>query len=97
MAWRAAVHPVAPGARADHVFSMNGPDIPEVKKIIRSTTYEHAKTRRAQGDELRQRTTGDALPARRDPKDYPRGLLTDHGFICPSVGSESLVEWSVVR
>ena len=24
-------------------FSMNGPDIPEVKKIIRSTTYEHAK------------------------------------------------------
>jgi phosphotransferase system enzyme I (PtsI) len=24
-------------------FSMNGPDIPEVKKVIRSTTYEHAK------------------------------------------------------
>jgi phosphotransferase system enzyme I (PtsI) len=24
-------------------FSMNGPDIPEVKKIIRSTTYDHAK------------------------------------------------------
>jgi len=24
-------------------FSMNGPDVPEVKKIIRSTTYEHAK------------------------------------------------------
>ena len=24
-------------------FSMNGPDIPEIKKIIRSTTYEHAK------------------------------------------------------
>lgn len=27
-----------------NVFSMNGPDIPEVKKIIRSTTMEHAKT-----------------------------------------------------
>jgi len=25
------------------VFSMNGPDIPEVKKIIRSTTLEHAR------------------------------------------------------
>jgi phosphotransferase system enzyme I (PtsI) len=25
------------------VFSMNGPDVPEVKKIIRSTTLEHAK------------------------------------------------------
>ncbi|HMB95445.1 MAG TPA: phosphoenolpyruvate--protein phosphotransferase [Tepidisphaeraceae bacterium] len=25
-------------------FSMNGPDIPEVKKIIRSTTMEHART-----------------------------------------------------
>jgi phosphotransferase system enzyme I (PtsI) len=25
------------------IFSMNGPDIPEVKKIIRSTTLEHAK------------------------------------------------------
>ena len=24
-------------------FSMNGPDIPEVKKIIRSTTIEHAR------------------------------------------------------
>jgi phosphotransferase system enzyme I (PtsI) len=24
-------------------FSMNGPDIPEVKKIIRSTTMEHAR------------------------------------------------------
>jgi phosphotransferase system enzyme I (PtsI) len=24
-------------------FSMNGPDIPEVKKVVRSTTYEHAK------------------------------------------------------
>jgi len=27
-----------------HTFSMNGPDIPEVKKIIRSTTMEHAKS-----------------------------------------------------
>ena len=26
-----------------NVFSMNGPDVPEVKKIIRSTTLEHAK------------------------------------------------------
>ena len=26
-----------------NVFSMNGPDIPEVKKIIRSTTVEHAQ------------------------------------------------------
>jgi phosphotransferase system enzyme I (PtsI) len=26
------------------IFSMNGPDIPEVKKIIRSTTTEHART-----------------------------------------------------
>jgi phosphotransferase system enzyme I (PtsI) len=26
-----------------NTFSMNGPDIPEVKKIIRSTTLEHAK------------------------------------------------------
>jgi phosphotransferase system enzyme I (PtsI) len=26
-----------------NTFSMNGPDIPEVKKIIRSTTVEHAK------------------------------------------------------
>ena len=26
-----------------NTFSMNGPDIPEVKKIIRSTTFEHAK------------------------------------------------------
>jgi phosphotransferase system enzyme I (PtsI) len=26
-----------------NTFSMNGPDIPEVKKIIRSTTIEHAK------------------------------------------------------
>ncbi|MDB5297176.1 MAG: ptsI [Phycisphaerales bacterium] len=26
------------------VFSMNGPDVPEVKKIIRSTTIEHART-----------------------------------------------------
>ncbi len=26
-----------------NIFSMNGPDIPEVKKIIRSTTLEHAK------------------------------------------------------
>jgi phosphotransferase system enzyme I (PtsI) len=25
------------------IFSMNGPDVPEVKKIIRSTTMEHAK------------------------------------------------------
>jgi phosphoenolpyruvate-protein phosphotransferase (PTS system enzyme I) len=25
------------------IFSMNGPDVPEVKKIIRSTTLEHAK------------------------------------------------------
>jgi phosphotransferase system enzyme I (PtsI) len=25
------------------LFSMNGPDIPEVKKVIRSTTLEHAK------------------------------------------------------
>ena len=25
------------------LFSMNGPDIPEVKKIIRSTTLEHAR------------------------------------------------------
>ena len=25
------------------IFSMNGPDIPEVKKIIRSTTMEHAQ------------------------------------------------------
>ena len=25
-------------------FSMNGPDVPEVKKIIRSTTIEHART-----------------------------------------------------
>ena len=24
-------------------FSMNGPDVPEVKKIIRSTTVEHAR------------------------------------------------------
>jgi phosphoenolpyruvate-protein phosphotransferase (PTS system enzyme I) len=27
-----------------NTFSMNGPDIPEVKKVIRSTTMEHAKT-----------------------------------------------------
>jgi phosphotransferase system enzyme I (PtsI) len=27
-----------------NIFSMNGPDIPEVKKIIRSTTMEHART-----------------------------------------------------
>lgn len=27
-----------------NTFSMNGPDIPEVKKIIRSTTMEHAKS-----------------------------------------------------
>ena len=26
-----------------NIFSMNGPDVPEVKKIIRSTTMEHAK------------------------------------------------------
>jgi phosphotransferase system enzyme I (PtsI) len=26
-----------------NIFSMNGPDIPEVKKIIRSTTLEHAR------------------------------------------------------
>ena len=26
-----------------NLFSMNGPDIPEVKKVIRSTTLEHAK------------------------------------------------------
>ena len=26
------------------IFSMNGPDIPEVKKIIRSTTMEHARS-----------------------------------------------------
>ncbi len=26
-----------------NIFSMNGPDVPEVKKIIRSTTLEHAK------------------------------------------------------
>ena len=26
-----------------NTFSMNGPDIPEVKKIIRSTTMEHAR------------------------------------------------------
>jgi phosphotransferase system enzyme I (PtsI) len=26
-----------------NIFSMNGPDIPEVKKIIRATTMEHAK------------------------------------------------------
>jgi len=26
-----------------NIFSMNGPDIPEVKKVIRSTTMEHAK------------------------------------------------------
>jgi len=25
------------------IFSMNGPDLPEVKKIIRSTTMEHAR------------------------------------------------------
>jgi len=27
-----------------NTFSMNGPDIPEVKKIIRNTTFEHAKS-----------------------------------------------------
>lgn len=27
-----------------NTFSMNGPDIPEVKKVIRSTTMEHAKS-----------------------------------------------------
>lgn len=27
-----------------NTFSMNGPDIPEVKKVIRSTTLEHAKS-----------------------------------------------------
>jgi phosphotransferase system enzyme I (PtsI) len=27
-----------------NIFSMNGPDVPEVKKIIRSTTIEHART-----------------------------------------------------
>jgi phosphotransferase system enzyme I (PtsI) len=27
-----------------NTFSMNGPDIPEIKKIIRSTTMEHAKS-----------------------------------------------------
>jgi phosphotransferase system enzyme I (PtsI) len=34
-----------------NTFSMNGPDIPEVKKIIRSTTLEHAKqvSRRVMG------------------------------------------------
>ncbi len=26
-----------------NIFSMNGPDVPEVKKIIRSTTIEHAR------------------------------------------------------
>jgi phosphoenolpyruvate-protein phosphotransferase (PTS system enzyme I) len=26
-----------------NIFSMNGPDVPEVKKIIRSTTMEHAR------------------------------------------------------
>ena len=26
-----------------HIFSMNAPDVPEVKKIIRSTTMEHAR------------------------------------------------------
>ncbi len=26
-----------------NIFSMNGPDVPEVKKIIRSTTVEHAR------------------------------------------------------
>src|SRR6185369_3662558 len=26
-----------------NVFSMNGPDIPEVKKVIRSTTMDHAR------------------------------------------------------
>ncbi|RYE53754.1 MAG: phosphoenolpyruvate--protein phosphotransferase, partial [Hyphomicrobiales bacterium] len=26
-----------------NTFSMNGPDVPEVKKIIRSTTTEHAR------------------------------------------------------
>ena len=29
------------------MFTMNGPDIPEVKKIIRSTTMEHAQPSRA--------------------------------------------------
>jgi phosphoenolpyruvate-protein phosphotransferase (PTS system enzyme I) len=34
-----------------NIFSMNGPDIPEVKKIIRSTTMEHARhvSRRVMG------------------------------------------------
>ncbi|MEM8874848.1 MAG: phosphoenolpyruvate--protein phosphotransferase [Planctomycetota bacterium] len=27
-----------------HTFSMNGPDVPEVKKIIRNTTMDHART-----------------------------------------------------
>jgi phosphotransferase system enzyme I (PtsI) len=27
-----------------NTFSMNGPDVPEVKKVIRSTTMEHART-----------------------------------------------------
>ncbi len=60
-------------------FSMNGPDIPEVKKIIRSTTMENAETLSPKwqrpGHELRQRTTGDALPARGNAEDHSRSFL----------------------
>ena len=57
-------------------FSMNGPDIPEVKKVIRMTTYDHAKQVARRVDELRQRTSGHALFARGDSPDRTRGILS---------------------
>ena len=41
--FQAAMNAAESGQRGLTTFSMNGPDIPEVKKIIRSTTLEHAK------------------------------------------------------
>ncbi len=59
-----------------NIFSMNGPDIPEVKKIIRSTTLEHAKqvARRVMSFDSERQVMH--FFARGNPQDHPRGVLS---------------------
>jgi len=59
-----------------NIFSMNGPDIPEVKKIIRSTTMEHAKhvARRVMSFDS-ERQVMPLSGERKRGKDHPRGLF----------------------
>jgi phosphotransferase system enzyme I (PtsI) len=56
-------------------FSMNGPDIPEVKKNHSLDDDGTRAQRCAKSDELRQRAPGNALPARGNTEDYSGSFL----------------------